>query len=226
MKAIAIIQARMGSTRLKGKSLMKISEYTLLETVVHSVKRNKFINDVVIATTNLEQDDAIENLCIQKKIKCYRGDSEDVLSRFIEIAKKYDDNDTIVRVTADNPINNHIVSEQIYKIHIENNNDYTFIKSLSHTVYEFIKVKSLLSLQNVEKLESEDKEHVTIYFRKESEKFKVQALNPEKYNINSKKDKLLTIDSQEDYSRFMNIKNFIDLDKSIDFNKLYKFLSN
>ena len=62
MKTIAIIQARIGSTRLRGKSLMMLSNYSLLETVVRSVKRNTYISKVIVATSNLPEDNAIQEL--------------------------------------------------------------------------------------------------------------------------------------------------------------------
>ena len=219
MKVIAVIQARMGSTRLPGKSLMKISKYTLLETVINSIKRNQFIDEIVVATTNLPEDNAIEELCLEKELKYYRGDSTDVLSRFLTIAKNYSEKDIIVRVTADNPINNHKVSELLFKHHVVNGNDYSCLKGLSHTVYEFINVKSLLELEYENNLDVDEKEHVTMYFRR-SNRFKISQLPPSEYGIDPKKDKMLTIDSKQDFKRFMMLKQEIDLDSSIDFDVL------
>lgn len=224
MKVIAVVQARMGSTRLRGKSLMTISNYSLLETVVNSILRNHFIDDVVIATTNLSHDDAIEKLCSEKELKCFRGDSADVLSRFIAIAKMYSEEDVIARVTADNPINNHVITEQLYKFHLDQENDYSFIEGLSHTVYEFVNVKSLLEIEKINNLEDEDREHVTLYFRK-TDTFKTGSLSPDDCGINIKKDKLLTVDSQNDFDRFMKLKEIIDIDKAVDFDNLYNVLN-
>ena len=68
MNVVAVVQARMGSTRLRGKSLMMLSSYSLLETVVRSVKRNAFIDKVIVATSTLPEDDAIKWLCLDKGI--------------------------------------------------------------------------------------------------------------------------------------------------------------
>jgi spore coat polysaccharide biosynthesis protein SpsF len=223
MKVIAVVQARMGSSRLRGKSLMKIAKYTLLETVINSIRRNHFINDVVVATTNLPQDDAIEKVCVEKGLKFFRGDSDNVLSRFISIAKMYSEDDVIVRVTADNPINNHKVSDLLFKYHIKEGNDYSYIEGLSHTVYEFVNVKTFLELEEVDNLVKEDKEHVTMYFRK-GEQFKIGSLIPDEYGLDSEKDKLLTVDSKEDFDRFMKLKHKVNLDSAIDFTKLYETL--
>ena len=224
MKTIAIIQARMGSTRLRGKSLMILSNYSLLETVVRSVKRNTFISQVIIVTSNLAEDDAIQELCLDKGFECYRGDSLDVLSRFIGVAETLEKEDTIVRVTADNPINNHKASKTVFDCHIENNNDYTCVSGLSHIVYEFIKVEALLKLKNVEDLMADDREHVTMYIRQRPEIFKTSVISQDSLGLNSDLDKILTIDRKEDYERFMNIKQKINLDDAVNMSELYGFL--
>ena len=202
MKTVAIIQARMGSERLPGKTLMKLGSYTLLETVISSVKRNEFIDRIIVATSNLPIDDAIEDKCSSMQIECYRGDAENVLSRFVDIAKHLSPEDTIVRVTADNPINNHKVSETLYDQHIKENADYTCIDGLSHIVYELVKVKALLKLEK-NNLEPADKEHVTKYFIEHTKEFKVQKLSADKYGLIPDLDNLLTIDTIEDYNRFV-----------------------
>lgn len=224
MNVVAAIQARMGSTRLRGKSLIKLSDYSLLETVIRSVKRNAFINRVIVATSNLPEDNAIQELCFDKGFECYRGDSLDVLSRFIDIAGMLENEDTIVRVTADNPINNHKASEVVFEHHIENNNDYTCVSGLSHTVYEYIKVEALLRLKNVKDLTTDDKEHVTMYLRQRPEVFKTSEITPDSLDLNSDLDKLLTIDRKEDYERFMNIKQKINIDDAVNMSELYEFL--
>lgn len=224
MNVVAVIQARMGSTRLRGKSLMMLSNYSLLETVVRSVKRNAFISKVIVATSNLPEDDAIQELCLDKGFECYRGDSLDVLSRFIGIAETLEKEDTIVRVTADNPINNHKASKIVFEHHIENNNDYTCVNGLSHTVYEYIKVEALLRLKNAEDLKVDDREHVTMYLRQRPEVFKTSEIDPGSLGLNSDLDKLLTVDRKEDYERFMNIKQKMNIDDSVNMSELYGVL--
>lgn len=224
MNVVAVIQARMGSKRLRGKSLMRLSNYSLLETVVRSVKRNTFINRVVVATSNLSEDDPIQLLCIDKGFEYIRGDSRDVLSRFISVAETLEKDDVIVRVTADNPINNHKASKVVFDHHVENNNDYTFISGLSHIVYEYIKVSAFLSLKKVRDLTLDDREHVTVYLRQRPKVFKISEITPSSLDLNVNLDKLLTIDRKKDYERFMNIKQKINIDDAVNMRELYEFL--
>lgn len=221
---VAVIQARMGSSRLKGKTLMSMAKYTLLETVINSVKRNTFIDDVIVATSINPEDDEIQNHCEKNCIKYVRGDSENVLSRFITLAKMYNPNDTFVRITADNPLNNRKASKLLYDKHNAEKNDYTYVDGLSHIVYEFVRVSALLKLSECFDLTNEDKEHVTIYFRKNKYKFKTALLGAEELGLKPKLDKLLTVDSIDDYNRYKKMITSINIDNEVDFNHVYKWL--
>ena len=75
-----IIQARMGSSRLPGKTLMKLNdELSTLHFVKNQLTFSKFIDEIIVATTDLEEDDVIEEICKEMKVKCFRGSSNDVL---------------------------------------------------------------------------------------------------------------------------------------------------
>ena len=100
---VAIIQARMGSSRLPGKVLMDIAGKPMLVHVVERARRSKLINRVVVATTTDIQDDAIEKCCQVRGFDCYRGSVHDVLDRFYKAAVKYH-SDVVVRFTADCPL--------------------------------------------------------------------------------------------------------------------------
>jgi len=224
MKVIAVVQARMGSTRLRGKSLMQLSKFNLLNTVINSAKRNDFIDDVIIVTSELKEDDVLFNYCMINKIACYRGSGPDVLSRFINVAKNYNHDDVIVRVTADNPFNNSDATVKLFKKHLEENNDYTHVENLSHVVYEFVKVGALLKLESVDNLDESDREHVTFYFRKNKQMFKTAFLKADVLGLNPSLDKLLTIDNQSDYNRILKMKDTIDIDTAINFEEVYSLL--
>ena len=78
----AIIQARMGSSRLPGKVLMNIEDKPILERIVYSLSRIIDLQDIYIATTTLKEDDPIEEFARNRGVNCYRGEVENVFSRF------------------------------------------------------------------------------------------------------------------------------------------------
>ena len=97
-----IIQSRMGSARLPGKSLRKIQGEPLLHYCVARAKLSKYADELVVATTIKQEDDSIEEWCLANGVECFRGSEEDVLDRYYQAASKYGFQ-TVVRLTADNP---------------------------------------------------------------------------------------------------------------------------
>jgi spore coat polysaccharide biosynthesis protein SpsF len=103
MRILAIVQARMNSSRLPGKVLKDIAGQPMLVRVVERVRRAKQVTDVVVATTTDPSDDPIEALCRERGTMLSRGSMFDVLDRFYQAARHYEA-DVIVRVTADCPV--------------------------------------------------------------------------------------------------------------------------
>ncbi len=106
MKCIAILQARMGSTRLPGKVLMDIEGKPILQRAVERVRLSKKTDRVVIATTTNSEDDPIEVFCQTHQIDCSRGSDWDVLDRYYQAALAFGagEEDHIVRICCDNPL--------------------------------------------------------------------------------------------------------------------------
>lgn len=103
MNVVAIIQARMGSTRLPGKVLADLAGKPMLSRVVERTSRATRLDSVVVATTQQPEDHAIVGLCRRQGWPCYRGATEDVLDRFYKAAHIHHA-DVIVRITADEPL--------------------------------------------------------------------------------------------------------------------------
>jgi len=103
LKTLAIIQARMASSRLPGKVLLDIGGQPMLARVVERARRAQTIHQVVVATTTDPSDDAVEALCAARSYPCYRGSAYDVLDRYYQAARQYGA-DIIVRITADCPV--------------------------------------------------------------------------------------------------------------------------
>lgn len=123
MNTVMIIQARMGSSRLPGKVLKDLAGRPMMEWVVERGSRAKLVNRVVLATTEDPSDDPIENWCREHDVLCYRGSSYDVLDRYYQAAKLAEA-DLIVRVTADCPLIDPDVLDDVIRYYLENHADF------------------------------------------------------------------------------------------------------
>ena len=102
-RTIAIIQARMSSTRLPGKVLREIAGEPMLARVIERAKRAKLVDEVVLATTTDPSDDPVAAFCAERGYNFTRGSLNDVLDRYYQAARQYEA-DVIVRLTADCPV--------------------------------------------------------------------------------------------------------------------------
>ena len=103
IKTIAIIQARLTSKRFPSKVLKKIGRLTSIQLINERLKLSKCLNDIVFSIPNNIQNKKLETHLIENKIKYYKGSENNVVSRFLNTAKKFKA-DNIVRVTADCPL--------------------------------------------------------------------------------------------------------------------------
>ena len=124
MNIIAIIQARIGSTRLPRKVLMELEGKTVLERVVERVKYSKLIKDVVVATTILKDDLEIVKLCSNIGISVYCGSEENVLDRYYQTARLFKA-EHIVRITSDCPLIDPKIIDEVINLHQRKKSDYT-----------------------------------------------------------------------------------------------------
>lgn len=116
MRAVAIIQARMGSTRLPGKVLKDLAGETVLARVVNRTRRATLLDEVVVATSVLPADYAIVKECDRLGVAWFRGDEADVLDRYHLAAVKHNA-DLIVRVTSDCPlIDPNLIDEHVSRL--------------------------------------------------------------------------------------------------------------
>ena len=103
MKVLAIIQARMASSRLPGKIMKEINGTPMLQWVVERAMMAEMIDDVVVASTTDASDDPVEQYCREQGWNIYRGSMYDVLDRFYQAALAFE-GDLLVRITADCPL--------------------------------------------------------------------------------------------------------------------------
>jgi spore coat polysaccharide biosynthesis protein SpsF len=178
-----IIQARMGSSRLPGKTLIKLNQYrTTLDFVVNQLSFSALLDKIVIATTNLEQDNIIETNAKTLGIDCFRGSSDDVLDRYYHCAKKFQIN-TIVRITSDCPlIDPQIVDQAIRKYQSE---DYDYVTNTLSRSYPIGTDVEIFSFEILEKtwqkaILPSEREHVTLFIRNKKLNFKLGNLKNSK----------------------------------------------
>jgi sialic acid synthase len=222
----AIIQARMGSSRLRGKSLMPVAGLPLLHRVIETVKGLSMVDEVMVATTDLPEDEPVVSVATAAGVKVYRGSALDVLDRFAGAAADLGEHDNIIRFTADNPMNFYRGTEHAYASHVEGNFDYTHIDGLSHIVAEFIRVRALREAASSAHADGFDREHVTPYFRKHREAFRVNTLPADFSGLRHDLDKYLTIDNSEDMYRVESMMKDLNIGagSSIPLQEVYKWL--
>ena len=159
-----IIQARTGSTRLPGKVMQKIdNDSTVLDYVINQIKYSKKIEKIIVATTNLTEDDIICEYLSLQKIEFFRGSSEDVLDRYYQCAKKFTI-DNIVRITADNPL----IDPNVIDLVIDDykNNKCDFATNTLHRTFPYGTEVEVFSFKSLEKAwknakKPSEREHVT-----------------------------------------------------------------
>lgn len=179
MKVIAIIQARMGSTRLPGKVLMKVMGKALLEYQLERIQRTSLIDEIIVATTENQKDDVIVDFCNKLNIKTYRGSEKDVLSRYYDAAI-VNKAEIVVRLTSDCPLIDPKLIDKVIKLYLDKQNvDYaantlkrTFPRGLDTEVFSF----QALERTYYQATLSKDREHVTAYMYTNKDLFTLENL--------------------------------------------------
>lgn len=198
LKIVAIIQARMGSTRLPGKVMKEVLGKPLLEYQTERVRKSKFINQIVIATTTRPTEQPIIDLCERLSLDYFRGSEEDVLSRYFEAATHYKA-DVVVRLTSDDPLIDPAIIDRTISKYLSNTNTYDYVSNSLEKTFPIgldVEVFSMKALEetNQEARALAEREHVTPYM----------YLHPEKFNLGVVKYKTdlstlrLTVDTEED----------------------------
>jgi len=198
----------MGSSRLPGKVLKKIKGISLLELQYLRIKEARLVDNIVIATTNKLEDDAIEAFCFSKGIICSRGSDWDVLDRYYQAAKRQEAIN-VIRLTSDCPLHHHSVVDFVIGEFLKSGKDY-FSNSNHEPNFledgfdvEVFSFKAVETAWKEAKLLSE-REHVTPYI-KNSGKFTCAW---KKYSADYQFK--LSVDTEEDFKAVEAIFNSFD----------------
>ena len=213
MKIVAVVQARMGSTRLPGKVLKDLGGQTVLARVISRVRRCALLSEVVVATSTDSGDDIILRVCRDLKIEAFRGSEQDVLDRYFHAAQ-HTKADVVVRITSDCPLIDWEVTHHTIQQFLESYPDYasnalerTYPRGLDTEVM----TASALERAWREACDPYQRAHVTPYLYQNPGVFRLLAVkNDVDYSLNR-----WTLDTLDDlkflreiYSRFENRDDF------------------
>jgi spore coat polysaccharide biosynthesis protein SpsF (cytidylyltransferase family) len=175
MKTLAILQARVSSSRLPGKVLLPILGEPMLFRQIERIRRAKRIDQMIVATSSDPSDDVLARECANRGVACARGSLDDVLDRFVCSARPYQP-EVVIRLTGDCPLADpHLIDAMLDKFeaddldYLTNADPPTFPDGLDVEVLRF---ECLLAAHREAKLPSE-REHVTPFLRAHPERFRL-----------------------------------------------------
>ena len=227
MKTTAIIQARMGSTRLPGKVLFEVQEKPLLGYMLDRLSVSKEIDQIIIATSDDKLDDPIVTYTSNYGYEVFRGSQNDVLDRYYQAANSQDIKpDYIIRLTADCPLIDPIIIDEI--VNDIKDSSFDFISNSEPLPSSWpdgmdVSVMSFEALQKAWKIAKKpsEREHVTFIFWDKDANFKSHRVECSE-DLSSYR---LTVDYKEDFELIKKIlNNFLDDDKDIRFVKMNEII--
>lgn len=222
-KLVAILACRNGGTRLYAKPLQNLDEKNqikIIDYLIKSLKKMRCISEIVLSISKKKENLEYVNIAKKNSIKFVLGSDQDVLSRLILAAKLTKATD-ILRITSESPYPYLENLNKIWKQHVINNYDASFLDNIVDGCgYEIIK-NSLLIQSHKKGQKKHKSEFCTLYIRENYKKFKINRVYLDKKYF--RKDLRLTVDNPEDlivcrqvYKRFK--------DKKMNLNKIIKFL--
>ncbi len=175
MNTVAILQARMSSTRLPGKVLKPLIGEPMLFRQIERLMRCKEFDHLIVATSTSDSDDLLADECEKRGVECFRGSLDDVLERFYRSIKTYNPRN-IVRLTGDCPLADPFLIDDVIRFYKEGDYDYvcncdppTFPDGLDVEVMNYASLEVSFESASIRS----EREHVTLYIRSHAEKFKI-----------------------------------------------------
>ncbi|MBI3582828.1 MAG: glycosyltransferase family protein [Nitrospinae bacterium] len=240
-RIIAIVQARMGSERLQGKSLKKICGIPMLEHIINRISTSRKIHNIIIATSNNIKDRPIINLSKKISVQYYAGSEDDVLERFVGavesvsadaeiIRETISGQDSaqviVVRICGDNPLIDIGYLDKMIDSHLSKGAEYTYNGSQIPvgTAGEVVNFNVLKKLKSIAK-DKRYREHVTTYILDHLNEFNVNCANPPLY-LGGKTFRF-TVDTEEDLSLIRRIyKRLYQEGKAVETSQAISLLEN
>jgi len=223
--AIAIIQARMSSSRLPGKVLMPLAGKAMIWHIYQRALKCQFVDKVIIATSTEKSDDPLVVFCKENNLNFFRGDLDNVLSRFLKILEK-NPHSYFVRITGDCPlICSSFIDQQILALYKFNGDVIWSECSCSSLEGQAVNSVQSLAYINEKSRDPEDFEHVgSKYLVENPTKFKIVEMNIPKSLCSNKYR--LTVDEKNDYDLIKILYDNLYVSEPIDLSDALKWLDN
>jgi spore coat polysaccharide biosynthesis protein SpsF len=214
-RTVAIIQARMGSHRLPGKTMLRLpgagGDRTILNYLIDRISTARSLDEIVVATTTDERDDIIVRECADRGIATFRGSEHDVLGRYVG-AGAASNAQIVVRVTADNPFTDPASIDRVVEVIASGTIDYAI--EMDMPVGTTGEALTWNALQSIDAVAHSDRwrEHVTLYAKENPDVLRCAFLTsrPER----GRPDLRFTVDEMDDY---VYVRNLCEHFKNRDF---------
>jgi spore coat polysaccharide biosynthesis protein SpsF len=173
-KVIAVVSARMASRRCPGKAMALLAGRPLLQHLLERLLSVKELDGVVLATSEASENHVLVELAETLGVGVFAGDEEDVLGRYVEVARRWQADD-VVRVTADNPLTDLSLIRSLVALHRRERADYTYVPGDALLMGILPEVISRQALEQSHR-DGEDRhrsELVTLYIKENPERFRI-----------------------------------------------------
>lgn len=227
-KILCIIQARMGSERLRGKVMKDILGKPMITYTLNRTLKSKYIDQVVLATSTKATENTMVDYLENNGYNVFRGDETNVLKRYYNAVKEFGGN-IIMRITGDCPLIDPVVIDQVITYYLANDFEYvrvdvpdTFIRGFDVEIFSKEALKRVYNIASKIEGDSPYKEHVTLYMYKHPEEFKISTFKgSELYNRNYR----LCVDTKEDFELISRIYTYFK-DEYVSGRDVIKYLDN
>jgi spore coat polysaccharide biosynthesis protein SpsF len=221
---LAILQARMSSTRLPGKVMLPILGVPALQQQIRRIQNSMLIDKLIVATSDDESDTVIADLCQKIDVACFRGPLDDVLDRFYQAAKTYEPLH-IVRLTGDCPLCDSGIIDEVIQYHLDGDFDFTS-NALPPTFPDGLDVEviryNLLEDAASNATTNRQREHVTPYIREQADTHVGNYTNSK--DLSSLR---WTLDYQDDYEFIIKVyEHLYKLNPEFNYTDIIKLIEN
>jgi spore coat polysaccharide biosynthesis protein SpsF len=210
---LVVIQVRYNSKRLPGKAILPFGGVPMIVYLLRRLACLSESYNMVVATTVSKEDDIIEKLSAAEEVNVFRGQEDDVLSRYIQCLAKFSSK-IVVRVTADNPFTDpHIITKAVLAM---KKGGYDYVRAIEGFALGIgvdVFTRDLLEYINQRAHSAYEREHIDAYAMKHLDDFKVKMIRAPKELAHP--ESRVTIDTRRDYKEMLRIVNLYPAGKFI-----------